>query len=119
MSTSNTTTLRYSQPRLLLRWDRNPHLKILKMLGWIIFDKETIHNAERLEARVAELFPTVVEVITGEPGVTYKFVQEQTLAEQGAPITAGKLLQRADRTDRYLEINEYCKQVEAAYAARR
>jgi hypothetical protein len=87
------------------------------MSAYCIFDREGIRNAERLEARVAWLFPAIVEAVLGEPGVTYQLVQDQTLAEQGAEITAMKLLQRADRTDRYCEFNEYWKQTEAAYTA--
>jgi hypothetical protein len=102
--------------RVLIRWSRNPHLQVLKMLAYTVFVAEGVRNADRLEERVASLFPAVVEAVTGEQGVTYEAVQVQTLAEQGALITASKLLQRADRTDRYLELNDYWEQVDAAYA---
>ena len=103
------------EPRILIHWDRTPHLQILKMLAWVIFDREHIRNPAKLEIRVATLLGPVVETITGEQGITLQTVKDDTLAEQGAPITAAKLLQRADKTDRYVEWNEYVENVEAAY----
>jgi hypothetical protein len=71
------------------------------MLAWVVFDKEHIRNAATLERRVALLCEPVMQAVLGEAGVTLDLIKEQTLAEQGAPITADKLLQRADKTDRY------------------
>jgi hypothetical protein len=104
------------EPRRCINWNKNAHLGVLKMTAYCIFDHEKLRNAERLEARVAVFYPGVLEKITDEQGVTLQFVYDETLAEQGLLITANKLLQRADRTDRYCEFNEYWEQVDAAYA---
>jgi hypothetical protein len=64
---------------------------------------------------VDALCETVMLAILAEAGVTLRAIQEHTLAEQGAVITATKLLQRADKTDRYAEFNDFRRSVEEAY----
>jgi hypothetical protein len=110
-----TVARRYAAPRRLLRW-RTPRLGVLKMLAWVVCRREGANTAQ-LWTRCRELCPHVVEAVLGESGVTLDAICEQTLAEQGAPITPAKLMQRADKTERYNEVNEYWRRVEVAYLA--
>jgi hypothetical protein len=113
-TTAVTPTPRYREPRVLLRWDKNPHLKVLKMLAWLVWSHEGRHSAAALETRVAALYPSIVLAVLGEQ-VTLAEVRATTLAEQGVAITAVKLQQRADKTERYSELNEYADAVIRAY----
>lgn len=108
---------RYAQPRVLINWNRNPRLASLKMLAWVIYDREGVRSAATLEQRVDALCERVLQTVLGEPGHTLQSIKEQTQAEQGAAITGTKLLQRADKTDRYCEFNDYRSRVEQAFAA--
>jgi hypothetical protein len=110
-----TTTTRYAQPRTLLRWNKNPHLQVLKMLAWVVYDRLHVRNARLLEMGVDRHCEPVMKIVLGEEGMTLDAIKAQTLAEQGAPITATKLLQRADKTDRYSEYNDYKDLVVLAY----
>jgi hypothetical protein len=114
---NTTPQARYATPRKYLHWDRNPQLAILKMLAWAVWHHEGVRNPDRLAERVALLFAPVVGAVTGETGVGFESLCAQTLSEQGTRITAHKLLQRADKTDRYLEFNDYADAVVAAYSA--
>lgn len=102
------TSTRYSAPRICIQWEKNARLKILKMLAWKIYIDENIASPTRLEARIAVLYPMVTDLILGE-SVTLDAVRAQTLAEQGPgrEITPAKLMQRADKTERYDEFNEF------------
>ena len=106
---------RYAAERTNINWGQNDHLKILKMLAWVVYDRERVHGATALEARVRVLYEHVVQVILGDSGVTLDAVRSRTLAEQGVDITAAKLLQRADKTHRYLEENEFAIRVRQVY----
>src|SRR4051812_3772672 len=82
---------RYSYPRVLLNWDKNDRLRVLKMLAWVVYDHEHVHNADALEARVDALCEHIMRVVLGEDGLTLAAIKEHTLAEQYVPITATKL----------------------------
>jgi hypothetical protein len=110
---------RYTESRVLLNWNKNDRLRVLKMLAWVVYKKEGLRNADALEARVKRLCPVVVQMVLGEAGVTLDVIKEQALAEQGAAITSAKLLQRADKTERYCEYNEQKDAVLQAYDALR
>jgi hypothetical protein len=64
---------------------------------------------------VNTLFPLVVERVTGEQGVTFASVVEHTRHTQGPEITPLKLMQRADKAERYCEWNKWKGRVLAAY----
>ena len=49
------------------------------------------------------LFPPVYARVTGGPPIAWATVCRYTELEQGAPITANKLWQRADKAERYRE----------------
>ncbi|HXG90534.1 MAG TPA: hypothetical protein VNJ02_19590 [Vicinamibacterales bacterium] len=115
LPTEQTLKPRYAEPRLLLNWAKNPQLKVLKMLAWVVYDREGVRNPNTLETRVDALLKAVTRNVLDEDGVTLATIKEHTLAEQGAPITATKLLQRADKADRYWEFNEYRGAVVQAY----
>lgn len=108
---------RFAQPRTLIRWSKKSRLQVLKMLAWVIYDKEHVHNAAALVARVDALYERIVRVVLGEERVTLDAIRQHTLAEQGAEITPVKLLQRADKTDRYCEFNQFKDVVVQAYEA--
>ena len=116
-STEPTPKPRYSTPRLYLNWAKNDQLAVLKMLAWVVYDREHIRNADTLERRVDALCEPVLREVLGQPDVTLALIKERTLAEQGAAITATKLLQRADKTERYCELNQFCDAVVRAYSA--
>lgn len=105
-------------PRTNISWRRNDYLRILKMLAWVIYDRERIRNAHALEQRIAKEIEATVAAVLGEQGVTLDYIKAHTLSEQGLEITAHKLLQRADKTDRYDEFNELVNAVEQHYEAR-
>jgi hypothetical protein len=113
--TDATPKPRYAQPRTHLHWGKNDRLKVLKMLAWVIYDREHIRNADALARRVATLCEPVMQSVLGEAGVTLDAIKEHTLAEQGSAITAAKLLQRADKTERYSELNDFADAVLQAY----
>jgi hypothetical protein len=110
--------MRYASPRAYIQWEKNPRLSVLKMLAWKVRYDENITSPERLWARVAALYPMVTAAIVGE-SVTLAEVCAQTLAEQGEGrvITPAKLMQRADKTERYDEFNQFVGRVEDAYDA--
>jgi len=126
LGTPNTTTTttepeteatpkpRYAGPRVHLRWDKNDRLRVLKMLAWAVYHRGT-HNPTSLEQRVEATCESVMATVLGEVVVTLDVIRAQTLAEQGVPITAAKLHQRADKTDRYGELNKYWRPVLDAY----
>jgi hypothetical protein len=104
---------RYAVPRKLLRW-RTPHLAVLKMLAWAVREQERT-NTQQLWTRCDKLCPQIVAAVLGESDVTLDAICEHTLAEQGAPITPSKLMQRADKASRYRELNDFADAVVAAY----
>jgi hypothetical protein len=108
---------RYREPRVLLRWDKNDRLRVLKMLAWVVYEQERIHNADALARRVAALCEPVMLAVLGEPDVTLDAISAQTTAEQGIPITAVRLQQRADKTERYGEFNQFALRVIDAHDA--
>ncbi len=114
-----TPKTRYAKRRTHLHWGKNSQLKVLKMLAWVVYDKERVRNANTLERRVSALCEPVMFFALGETGVTLDAIKEHTLAEQGAAITATKLLQRADKTERYSELNDFADAVVQAYADHR
>jgi hypothetical protein len=117
--TDSTPKPRYAQPRTHLHWGKNDRLKVLKMLAWVIYDREHVRNADTLASRVAALCEPVMQTVLGDEGVTLDAIREHTLAEQGSPITAAKLLQRADKTERYTELNAFADAVQQAYDVRK
>src|SRR5262245_27581627 len=105
---------RYREPRILLRWDKNNRLKVLKMLAAELHIREHISNPDALEARIDAVCEPLMREVLGEAGVTLAAIREHTLKEQGALITASKLMQRADKTYRFLEVNEFYQAVGSA-----
>lgn len=106
---------RYYEPRRLIQWNGNDLLRVLKMLAWVLFMCESIRNPAQLERRIDCLCEPVMRAVLGEADVTLASVKAHTLLKQGAEITAHKLLQRADKADRYDELNEFAKPVLDAY----
>lgn len=98
-----------------LRWNKTPELKILKMLAWVIWDEEHL-GEDALWVRTKELCPQIFGFITGKR-TTLSSICKQTEKQQGLEITPSKLHQRADKTERYGEYNEYVDTVEEAYRA--
>ena len=94
------------QFRRNIHWGRNNRLKVLKMLAWVVFDRELLRNPDALERRVDALCEPIVRGVLGESAVTLQLIREETLRDQGLHITATKLLQRADKTERYCEFND-------------
>lgn len=43
---TTTPTPRYAQPRKLLNWQKNPRLRALKMLAWVVY--EPIHHVQQM-----------------------------------------------------------------------
>jgi hypothetical protein len=68
---------RYTEPRTLLRWGKNDRLQILKMLAWVVYDREGIRSAGSLEARVDALCEPVVRIVLGEPLLTLERCSKQ------------------------------------------
>jgi hypothetical protein len=80
-----------------------------------VYVREGIRNADALERRVTALCEPIVRTVLGEEGVTLDVIKARTLEEQGAPITAAKLQQRADKAERYQEGDALQPKVVAAY----
>lgn len=100
---------RYTQERKLLRWNATDHLKVLKMLAWVVNERER-PGIDGLWRRVEHVCADVMQKVLGNEGITLRRLCDDTLAQQGAPITPAKLMQRADKAERYQELNEYCLQ---------
>lgn len=109
---------RISRRQKNISWRRNDHLRILKMLAWVIYDRENVRNPRTLEQRLGMEIEAAIAAVLGEQGVTLDVIRAQTFAEQGLEITPAKLLQRADKTERYCEFNELVEAVEEHYDAR-
>lgn len=103
--------------RQLLRWS-TPHLAVLKMLAWVVAEHEHL-TGDRLWARCRDLCPPVFAAVLAEEGVTLDAICAETLKAHGAPLTPSKLTQRADKTSRYQEFNEYATPVTNAYHTHR
>ncbi len=58
---------------------------------------------------------SVILDVTGERGVTFEVLLARTKEEQGIEITPNRLMQRADKTERNTEFNEWVDDVERAY----
>jgi len=84
------------------------------MLAWVIKIREHAGEA-RLWTRMRDLYPAVAERIGGSLDASFDDLCARVLEQQGAPITPNKLMQRADKTERYFEFNELCSAVESAY----
>jgi hypothetical protein len=113
-TTEPTPKPRYTVPRVHLRWNKNDRLRVLKMLAWAVYYRG-IRNPAALEQRVEATCESVMATALGKVGVTLDVIRAQTLAEQGVPITTAKLHQRADKADRYGELNNYWRPVLDAY----
>jgi hypothetical protein len=101
--------------RICLRWN-TPELGAVKMLAWVVKHREGA-NEQRLWRRVQDLCEPVIARVTGREGVTFDVLCEETLAAQGTPITPNKLMQRADKAERYCEWAPEKDAVVAAYEA--
>jgi hypothetical protein len=107
---------RYAKPRTLIRWDADPQLAVIKMLAWAVWQAEN-PTARELFARVEELTPMAIEAVLQQPGVTFADLCERARQKFGAEITPAKLHQRADKTARYCEFNQYAIAVTEFYDA--
>jgi hypothetical protein len=96
--------------RRCLNWNQDPYLPIVKMLAWAIYP-----GCSPISTRLEEVCPRIFEKLTGEKGVTFEKICRHTLETQGLPITETKLVQRADKTERYQEFNGWEDKVLAAY----
>src|SRR5687767_418517 len=101
--------------RICLRWN-TPELRTAKMLAWVVKRDERA-NEQQLWRRVQELCEPVIARVTGRQGVTFEVLCAETLAAQGQPITPHKLMQRADKAERYCEFTPEKDAVLATYAA--
>jgi hypothetical protein len=72
------------------------------MLAWTLVQREHL-SAQRLWNRMAEVFPAVYARVTGGPPIKWATVCRNTELKQGSPITPRKLMQRADKAERYCE----------------
>jgi hypothetical protein len=84
------------------------------MLAWTIVQHERANEA-RLWTRVHDMFPVVYASVTGNRPVPWPLVVRYVLLKQGATITPNKLLQRADKAERYCEWTPEKDAVVAAY----
>ncbi len=105
---------RYASPRRCLRWEDDTHLAIVKMLAWKIHQEER-SGTNDLWGRMHDLCASVILDVTGERGVTFEVLLARTKEEHGIEITPNRLMQRADKTERNDEFNEWLDDVERAY----
>jgi hypothetical protein len=88
------------------------------MLAWQIWvDDDGTERVENLWDQAEFYCEPVIERLTGEKGITLARICEETLATQALEITPSKLAQRADKTERYQEFNDWAELVEDAYSA--
>lgn len=93
--------------RRCIDWGANTHLEVLKMLAWAVSGGPYFP----LWNRVNEVCERVFEHVTGEKGVTFNLICRETFETQGLRITENKLVQRADKTERYQEFNGWERKV--------
>jgi hypothetical protein len=104
---------RYAQQRKLVKWD-SPKLKVLKMLAHVIVKHERA-TKDRLWEQAKALYPEVMAVVLPFDGRSFDGLCQVVLEKFGVPLTPEKLMQRADKTARNHEFNEYLAAVEEAY----
>lgn len=104
---------RYAQPRTLIKWDM-PKLKVLKMLAHVIVKHERA-TKDRLWEQCRMLYPQVMAIVLPFDGPSFDGLCQLVLEKFGVPLTATKVMQRADKTARNKEFNEYLAAVEEAY----
>jgi hypothetical protein len=104
---------RYAQPRKLVKWD-TPKLKVLKMLAHVIVKNEHA-TKDRLWERAKAIYPEAMAIVLPFDGPSFDGLCQLVLEKFGVPLTPEKLMQRADKTARNHEFNEYLAAVEEAY----
>ena len=51
-------------------WRRNDRLRVLRMLAWVVYDREGVRNLCALETLVAALCEPVMRIVLAEEGVS-------------------------------------------------
>jgi hypothetical protein len=104
--------------RTLINWEKDNKLSFLKALAGNIRVKEGVRNPEALWNRVAELcFSKSIEILGFS--TTLEKIVEHVKQRYGTELTSHKLAQRADKFERYEEVNEKGKKLARTWTTKK
>lgn len=94
--------------RTNINWEATDELKLCVALAWYFFQCAKVRNKTELWSKVEEHLPDVSEAILTEGWTLDEIVKQVASTQDGLEVTQHKLLQRADKAERYSE-SDYFK----------